>query len=93
MAKYNELLKKYSQEIEEIKALQASNQKLEDVIEAQTVGYDYPEHLVAELNTQLTKEAELRNQLDNCIDAEYHEVPFKATRVQGIKKFYELSGL
>lgn len=100
MAKYNELLGKYAEDIERIKdakrQMEEARQKYDEFAASQTYeNYDYATE--AELSEAWGQASmaynELSEYLNRDIDEEYFYVPFSKPRQQGIEKFFELAGI
>jgi len=103
MAKYDQLVTKYADEITEIKTRQQEHTALIDQINALGLPILHPEPdytAIAQLD-DLCAQAEQINSdllvacdmLDQDIQAEYHNVPFAGPRQAGIDGFYREAGL
>lgn len=105
MKKYEQLQKDYSQEIAEIKALQAEEAALRDSINKWERTND-PDAVMdsalggGELSQLYDRFAEVGHDiavaytgLRREIDIEYNDVPYSASALQGAKRFFSLAGL
>lgn len=98
--KYQELTKKYSEEIARIKRLQAISDEAKKKVDEfkPSGGWDNYDHDAFEnlVNDWQDKQASLHmeyEKLSQDIEAEYWDVPFAKPRNQGIQKFFEEAGI
>jgi hypothetical protein len=104
MAKYNDLIQEFSQEIESIKALQAKKAEINTrLTKAYGVGivdgdeaaaHFFSCEAIADEMSQVLADlhAELAC-LSHEVEMAYWDVPYAKPRQQGMAKFWELSGL
>ena len=94
MAKYDDLAKEYSKEIEQAKALKSEHDRLVEKFNSESSDGEWPsrgtERAVEE---SYSKYVNLVEDIRTDIEAEYAEVPYAKPRQQGIKKFFKKAGL
>lgn len=100
MAKYNELVEKYADDIARIKRLQAQEKEAREKLisfeaSANWDNYDHAafEELQEEAGQFVIGLSVELDKLTQDIEAEYWDVPFAAPRKKGIEKFFEVAGL
>ena len=98
MAKYNELLEEYKEEIAALKFLKLKLAVAEKALNGNEdmgspMNEEEQQDLAEKCNDAQTNYWIECENLTIDIQAEYHDVPFAKSRNQGIEKFWELAGV
>ena len=94
MAKYNDLAKEYSKEIEQAKELKAEHGRLVEKLNSESAGGKWPSSGTERaVDKAYGKYVSVMEDIRSDVEAEYAEVPYSQPRQQGIRGFFKKAGL